>query len=113
MLTPPPNKTEFSYKNKPKLDAQFKSAEAGGVPFAVILGEEEQAQGKVKIKEMGLEDGQPEKAGVMVELKDLVEEVRVRLRRKDTNAEEKVNEGIKRLSIQETDRPIGVATEGV
>ncbi|KAI4143314.1 MAG: hypothetical protein LQ340_007048 [Diploschistes diacapsis] len=75
-------KAEFSYKLKPKLPAQFKLAEAGGVPFAVILGEEEQAQGKVKIKEMGLPDGHPEKDGVPVDLKDLVSEVRARLRRK-------------------------------
>ena len=73
---------EFSYKLKPKLPAQFKSAETGGVPFAVILGEEEQAQGKVKIKEMGLAEGHSEKDGVMVDLKDLVAEVRARLKRK-------------------------------
>lgn len=30
---------EFLYKVKPKLQAQFKAAEAGGVPFALILGE--------------------------------------------------------------------------
>lgn len=64
---------------KPKLPAQFKSAEASGVPFAVILGEDEQAQGKVKIKEMGLPDNHPEKDGVMVDLKNLVPEVQERL----------------------------------
>lgn len=46
-----------------------------------------------------MEDGHPEKAGVMIELKDLVEEVRARLRRKDTNVEEKVTGGVKGLSI--------------
>ena len=30
---------EFLYKVKPKLQNQFKAAEAGGVPFALILGE--------------------------------------------------------------------------
>ena len=70
---------EFAYKVKPKLPAQFKLAEAGGVPWAVILGEEEQAQGKVKIKEMGLPEGHPEKDGVLVDLQDLVPEVKKRL----------------------------------
>jgi hypothetical protein len=50
------------------------------VPFAVILGEDEQAQGKVRIKEMGLPEGHPEKDGVLVDLKDLVPEVQRRLR---------------------------------
>lgn len=40
------------------------------------------AQGKVKIKEMGLQDGHPEKEGVLVNLDELVPEVRQRLRRK-------------------------------
>ena len=61
---------------------QFKAADVNGVPFAVVLGEDEVAQGKVKIKEMGLQDGHPEKEGVLVDLSDLVPEVRKRLRRK-------------------------------
>jgi histidyl-tRNA synthetase len=40
------------------------------------------AAGKVKIKEMGLRDGHPEKEGVLVDLKDLVAEVRTRISRK-------------------------------
>lgn len=32
-------KAEFLYKVKPKLQNQFKAAEANGVPFALILGE--------------------------------------------------------------------------
>ena len=75
-------KAEFAYKQKPKLPAQFKSAEQNGVPFAVILGEDEQAQGKVKIKEMGLPEGHPEKDGVMVNLADLIPEVRERIQKK-------------------------------
>jgi len=51
------------------------------VPFAVILGEDEQAQGKVKIKEMGASG--PDKEGVLVDLKDLVAEVKARLQRKE------------------------------
>ena len=94
LLAPPPpliwsstdesiRQAEFAYKLKPKLPAQFKAAETGGVPFAAILGEDEQAQGKVKIKEMGLPEGHPEKDGVMVELKNLVSEVQARIRKKD------------------------------
>ncbi|KAF2146695.1 uncharacterized protein K452DRAFT_218937 [Aplosporella prunicola CBS 121167] len=72
-------KAEFSWKVKPKLPQQFKAAETGGVPFAVILGEDELREGKVKIKEMGLPEGHPEKEGLMVEKANLVAEVRSRL----------------------------------
>ncbi len=37
------------------------------------------AQGQVKIKEMGLPKGHPEKDGVLVDLKDIVPEVQKRL----------------------------------
>lgn len=40
------------------------------------------AAGKVKIKELGLRDGHPEKEGVLVNLDDLVAEVRQRIKRK-------------------------------
>ncbi|KAI9727701.1 MAG: Cytoplasmic and mitochondrial histidine tRNA synthetase [Chrysothrix sp. TS-e1954] len=73
-------KAEFSWKVKPKLPAQFKSAEQGNVPFAIILGEDELKAGKVKIKEMGLPDGHPEKDGVPVEKDNIVEEITKRLR---------------------------------
>lgn len=73
-------KAEYSWKVKPKLPAQFKAAETGGVPFAIILGEEELAAGNVKIKEMGLPEGHPEKEGVMVSKANLVEEVQNRLK---------------------------------
>lgn len=75
-------KAEFSYKVKPKLPAQFKAAEVGGVPFAVILGEDEQKAGKVKIKELGLPDTHPEKEGVMIKTETLVDEVKARLWKK-------------------------------
>ncbi|KAI9792536.1 MAG: Cytoplasmic and mitochondrial histidine tRNA synthetase [Peltula sp. TS41687] len=91
-------KAEFSYKIKPKLPAQFKAAETNGVPFAVILGEDEQAQGKLKIKELGLPEGHPEKDGVMVEISRLVEEVRQRLLAR----EEKMNgltDGVEGLKL--------------
>lgn len=50
----------------------------------MIYSEEEVAQGKVKIKEMGLREGHPEKEGVMVDMEDLVIEVKQRMKRKAT-----------------------------
>ncbi|KAI6250314.1 Histidine--tRNA ligase, mitochondrial [Erysiphe necator] len=75
-------KAEFLYKIKPKLPNQFKAAEANGVPFCIVIGDDELAEGKVKIKEMGLRDGHPEKEGVLIDLKDIVEQVQQRLQRK-------------------------------
>ncbi|KAF2716735.1 histidyl-tRNA synthetase [Polychaeton citri CBS 116435] len=74
-------KAEFLWKVKPKLPQQFKAAEANGVPFAVVLGEDELAKGTCKIKEMGLPEGHPEKEGVVVEMSKLVEEVKQRLQK--------------------------------
>lgn len=45
----------------------------------MILGEDELASGQVKIKEMGLPEGHPEKEGVLVEIKKLVDEVKLRI----------------------------------
>ncbi|KAM0252062.1 hypothetical protein ACHAP5_001387 [Fusarium lateritium] len=75
-------KAEFLYKVKPKLPAQFKAAEANGVPFAIFLGDDEVASGKVKIKEMGLQDGHPEKEGILVAQSDMAKEIKIRLQRK-------------------------------
>ncbi|KAJ5679575.1 Histidine--tRNA ligase [Penicillium macrosclerotiorum] len=75
-------KTEFSYKTKPKPMQQFKAAEDGGIPFGVIIGEEELANGKVRIKEMGLDKDHPEKEGVEVDLANLIPELKARLERK-------------------------------
>ncbi|KAF8545445.1 hypothetical protein BDD12DRAFT_914949 [Trichophaea hybrida] len=83
-------KAEFFYKVKPKLPQQFAGAEKNGVPYAVVLGEDELAAGMVKIKEMGLPDGHPEKNGVDVKLDDLVQEVKARLVAKDLKEEELV-----------------------
>lgn len=68
--------TELLHKVKPKLQAQFKAAEANKVPFAVIMGEEELAAGQVKLKQMGLADNHPEKEGVNVAISDLAAEIR-------------------------------------
>ncbi|KAG8665824.1 Cytoplasmic and mitochondrial histidine tRNA synthetase [Fusarium poae] len=75
-------KAEFSYKAKPKFQPQFKAAEANGVPFAILLGDDEVAAGKVKIKELGLQEGHPEKEGVLISQEDMAKEIKVRLQRK-------------------------------
>lgn len=72
---------------KPKLPAQFASAEKNGVPFAVVLAEDEVRDGKVKIKELGLPEGHPEKNGVDVKLTDLVEEIKKRITAKKNEDE--------------------------
>lgn len=69
-------KAEFSAKVKPKLPQQFKAAEGAGVPLAVILGEDELAAGKVRVKTLGLPDDHPEKEGRLVNKEDMVTEVR-------------------------------------
>ncbi|KAJ5781742.1 uncharacterized protein N7518_010225 [Penicillium psychrosexuale] len=76
-------KAEFSYKVKPKLPQQFKAAEQGAIPFGIILGEDEMAAGKCRIKEMGLPEGHPEKEGVEVEITSLISELRDRLAKKN------------------------------
>lgn len=72
-------KAEYLWKTKPKLQNQFKAAENNKVPWAIILGDDELKAGKMKIKEMGLPDGHPEKDGVMVEKANLVAEIQTRL----------------------------------
>lgn len=52
------------------------------MPFAIFLGDDEVAAGKVKVKEMGLREGHPEKEGILVDLEDMVREVKIRLQRK-------------------------------
>ena len=74
-------KAEFAYKQKPKLPAQFKQAEQAGIPLAVILGEEEQALGKVKVKRMGLPEGHSEKDGVLIPIENLASAVQERLQK--------------------------------
>lgn len=72
-------KAEYMWKAKPKLQNQFKAADNSKVPWCVILGEDELQGGKVKIKEMGLPEGHPEKDGVMVEKTKLVNELQTRI----------------------------------
>lgn len=85
-----------------------------GVPFAVILGEDEQAQGKVKIKELGVSDDHPEKEGVLVSLSDLVVEVRERIQRKaDAESVTKVTEVINGLSVEDEKKDVTTGEDGV
>ena len=79
-------KAEFSWKVKPKLPQQFKAAETNGVPFALILGDDELAAGKCKIKEMGLPEGHAEKDGVLIEMAKLEGEVKSRVVKKNADA---------------------------
>ena len=72
-------KVEMSYKKKPKPQVQFKGAESAGAPFSVILGEDEDKNGEVRVKELGLPEGHAEKEGVLVKIEDVGAEVRKRL----------------------------------
>ncbi|PNS20883.1 histidine-tRNA ligase [Sphaceloma murrayae] len=72
-------KAEFFWKVKPRFDKQFAAAEKGGVPWSILLGEEELKEGKCRIKELGLEEGHPEKNGVLITLADLESEVLSRI----------------------------------
>ena len=102
-------KAEFSWKVKPKLPQQFKAAETNGVPFAVILGDEELAAGKCKIKEMGLPDGHPEKEGVLIEMDRLIDEVRERLDRTQAAGVDSVEEATKKLDVASLDEAAAAA----
>ncbi|KAK6541188.1 Cytoplasmic and mitochondrial histidine tRNA synthetase [Orbilia ellipsospora] len=75
-------KAEFLAKACPKMQVQFKAAENADVPFAVIIFNEQLGLDTVRIKKLGLRDlpeGHPEKEGIAVPVKDLVEEVKKRL----------------------------------
>ncbi|KIP04936.1 hypothetical protein PHLGIDRAFT_31128 [Phlebiopsis gigantea 11061_1 CR5-6] len=56
-------KTDFLFKNKPKLPAQFAAGEKDEAPFAVILGGDELKEGLVTVKEQRWEivDGEKRK----------------------------------------------------
>ncbi|RFU25436.1 hypothetical protein B7463_g10902, partial [Scytalidium lignicola] len=69
-------KAEFAAKVKPKLPQQFKAAETGGIPLALILGEDELAAGRIRLKILGLPEGHPEKEGSLVAKDDVVSEVK-------------------------------------
>ncbi|KAI5293521.1 Cytoplasmic and mitochondrial histidine tRNA synthetase [Ascosphaera acerosa] len=94
-------KAEFAYKVKPRLPNQFKAAEQNHVPFAVILGEDELKANKVRVKEMGLPDGHPEKDGVLVDLDALPAVVKQKLRAKeDAGAVAQVTEQVSEMAVE-------------
>lgn len=68
-------KAEFAAKTKPRLPQQFKAAE--DVPLGVILGEDELANGQVRLKVLGNGGETDEKdRGQLVSQDDLVEEIK-------------------------------------
>ena len=74
------HQTEFMFKNKPKLPAQFAAGEKDEVPFAVILGGDELKSGLVTVKEQKWEfkDGQKvkvqsEEKGTLIPREQLVD----------------------------------------
>ena len=96
---------------KPKLPAQFKAADVNGVPFAVILGEDEEKAGNVKVKELGLPEGHPEKDGIMVNKADLVREVRSRLDKSDST--DSVTASVKKLVVEDMKTSDKTGDDGV
>lgn len=87
--------TEYMYKAKPKLQKQFEAAEKSGCPFAVILGQEEYANGMVKVKELGL--GEEADKGVDVKVDEVVDYLRKRIA--DRRAVDGVENGFNFLSV--------------
>ena len=71
--------TDYMWKDNARFQKQFAEADKGGIPYSVILGENELKEGNVKIKSNGLPDGHPEKEGVMIRREDLVKEMQNRL----------------------------------
>ena len=72
--------TDFTFKAKPKLPAQFAAGEKDEVPFAIILGGDELKEGLVTVKEQRWEvvDGEKRKVqsadqGVKVRRAELVD----------------------------------------
>ncbi len=57
------SQSDFLFKNKPKLPAQFAAGEKDEVPFAIILGGDELKEGLVTVKEQRWEfvDGEKRK----------------------------------------------------
>lgn len=86
---------------KPKLPAQFAGAEKNGVPYAVILGEDELAKGVVKVKELGLPEGHPEKDGVEVKLVELAQEVKKRIEKRGGDREKEIVEAVEKVKLEE------------
>ncbi|KAK5108847.1 hypothetical protein LTR62_007737 [Meristemomyces frigidus] len=93
-------KSETAFKEKPRFDKQFKDMERTGVPFALILGEDELKVGKCKIKRNGAPEGDPEKEGVVIALEGLESEVARRIG--DWYREQEVAETAGKLDLVRT-----------
>lgn len=84
---------------------QFKAADANAVPLAVILGDDELAAGQVRVKQLGLPDGHPDKDGVLVPLVSVAEEVKAALGRlhggkQGVDVDEAVAESVQKLGVE-------------
>jgi histidyl-tRNA synthetase len=96
--------TEYVLKEKPKLPAQFKEGDRIGAPVAVIFGEEEIEKGEVKVKEMGLPEGHPEKDGVPVKIEEMAKYIQGKLgieARQGPSELEQILRGTEALSVQD------------
>lgn len=95
---------EYVLKEKPKLPAQFKEGDRIGAPIAVIFGEDEIQKGEVKVKEMGLPDGHPEKDGVPVKIEGMAKHIKEKLgidMRQPPSELEQILKGTEALSLQD------------
>ena len=94
-------RAEFSYKLKPRPQQQFKTVEEGNIPLGIILGEDELAAGKIRIKEMGLPKGHPEKEGVEVPFNSLIPELQARLARIQSGAVSSLTQQLQDVQVSE------------
>lgn len=99
-------KCEFMYKKKPRSQTQYKMADVSGAPLAVLLGEEEEKNGMVKIKRLRIKDeearekgGELVKDGILVKIGDVAREAKRLLE------EIKLEEGMEELSVAGTTGP--------
>lgn len=68
---------EYVYKAKANPRKQFDAAEKAGCPVAVILGKEEYAEGKIRVKRLGQEFANDD--GELIDAKDVVRVVQQKL----------------------------------
>ncbi|KPI44837.1 Histidine--tRNA ligase, mitochondrial [Cyphellophora attinorum] len=75
--------TESRIAKKPKPNVQYKFAETAGAPLGIILGEEEEKNGELRIKRLGIQDekekerlGELADKGIVVKMADVGKECR-------------------------------------
>lgn len=86
--------TEYLYKSKANFKKQFDAAEKSGAQLAVILGKEEFPEGKIKIKVLGQGDVNE---GEDIDIKDLIEVVKQKLKENNKDGIDQVTRLIKGL----------------